>query len=298
MGFLADIAGFDFNVVSGLLIGAGLVAMWLGRPAGAAATGGTATGGTATGSAMTRSPAVGAPVTVAALLSVLAHLLAPLRLLAVRFDAFRRSLGPQATRGATSTDELAACAWFVRGAPMAQTQAQAQAQAQARAKAQSQFKAEAARPARRAAPVSSAPLGIAPAAQSVTKIASAAAAAAHAKAGAETYSPTTIRTGAKAGVGAATSATVPVRRLTAERQMDLLEGRVANSIEAARLSHELHRTAARQLDAADYALEQLRAELSFVMASTRRPAPRPARKAMPGAVAARSAPVAAHSLAA
>ncbi|MBL8567015.1 MAG: hypothetical protein JNM89_14970 [Hyphomicrobiaceae bacterium] len=59
-------------------------------------------------------------------------------------------------------------------------------------------------------------------------------------------------------------------RLTVERQIELLEIRVNRAITATRDSQTMHLGAARQLDAADYALEQLKTELAAVFA------PRPA----------------------
>lgn len=50
-------------------------------------------------------------------------------------------------------------------------------------------------------------------------------------------------------------------RLPIERQVEVLYARIAGQLDAAFVSERLHLTAGRQLDAADYALERLRAEI-------------------------------------
>lgn len=66
------------------------------------------------------------------------------------------------------------------------------------------------------------------------------------------------------------------KRLSMARQFQMIAERIASAIAAARRAETLHRSAGRQLDAVDYALLNLRAELEGVILLTKAGAGRPA----------------------
>ncbi len=195
MSFLASISAFDLSPVSVLLIAAGLITMWIGRPI--AVGGGTAELGSAL------------PFP-----EIVAHIRA--------WKERRRK--SRARRPAVVVEP----ATWVRDSAAA-------------------------------VPVT------APArAPSVAKLAAPSAVLDRSRAGAGRL--LALRRPAKV---VATVAPLPAR-LTVERQIELLEIRVNRALTATRDSQTMHLGAARQLDAADYALEQLKSELAAVFA------PRPA----------------------